>query len=153
MNARNALLRDMSIPPCQQLHFLQMACEKICKAFLCWRGSDPQMLQSSHAYIATTLPQIVRQQLSRQPRQVQANSAWITSAIQKLSRQIELLAPSVDSGGRVPANCEYPWEDSRTGVHVPAEHNFAIDLLYAKAGRILIKAIWASIDELIGGAV
>jgi len=51
-HAREKLPEDPKLSACQQLHFLQMACEKICKAYLCGRGTDPAALQTSHAYIA-----------------------------------------------------------------------------------------------------
>jgi hypothetical protein len=142
------LLRDPKLPSCQQLHFLQMACEKLSKAYLCWRGADPNTLQGSHAYISTTIPQIVIQQLSRQSPKAQQSGGSVMRGIRTLARQIELLAPAVDAAGRAPANCEYPWEDSTGTVRVPAEHKFALDLLYAPAGRHLLKAITVGAEEL-----
>lgn len=50
------------VPQCHQLQFLQMACEKLVKAYLCGEGTDPATLQSSHAYVASTLPIVLRQQ-------------------------------------------------------------------------------------------
>lgn len=72
----------------------------------------------------------------------------LLGGVRKLARQIEVLAPAVDDGGRVPANCEYPWEDSRGTVYVPAEYKFSIDLLYAPAGLLLIKSLHAAIRQL-----
>src|SRR5580700_5907782 len=51
------------IPNCHKLLFLQMACEKLCKAHLIASGTDPHALQSSHGYIAGPLPSVVRQQI------------------------------------------------------------------------------------------
>lgn len=52
----------------QKLHFLQMACEKVCKAHLCLQpGADPKDYQSSHAYTAKNLGIIVKQQLALTP--------------------------------------------------------------------------------------
>jgi len=48
--ARERLLQHADVPDCQQLHFLQMACEKLCKAYLCGQGVDPETLRGSHAY-------------------------------------------------------------------------------------------------------
>ncbi len=48
---------------CHKLLFLQMACEKLCKAHLIWKNSSPRELQTSHAYIANVLPLVVRQQI------------------------------------------------------------------------------------------
>ena len=47
---------EWKVSECHKYHFLQMACEKLCKAYLCASGTDPHRLQSSHAYIAKPLP-------------------------------------------------------------------------------------------------
>src|ERR1700677_2344759 len=52
---------ESSVESCHKLQFLQMACEKLVKAHLCGEGTDPTALQTSHAYIAGTLPVILRQ--------------------------------------------------------------------------------------------
>ena len=51
-----------SAPACHKLQFLQMSCEKLVKAYLCGAGTDPAALQTSHAYVAGTLPVVLRQQ-------------------------------------------------------------------------------------------
>jgi hypothetical protein len=56
LNAREVLLLESTLPACHSLHFLQMACEKLCKASLIKAGADPEDLQASHAYIAKHLP-------------------------------------------------------------------------------------------------
>lgn len=43
---------DSAVQTCHRLLLLQMACEKLTKAHLCTRGSDPRDLARSHAYIA-----------------------------------------------------------------------------------------------------
>src|SRR6266513_2554086 len=83
LQTRNELLRLPAIPECQQLHFLQMACEKICKAYLCGQGTDPRTLQSSHAYIAGPLPVIARQQFALQSGHAQKGRSWMIGAIRK----------------------------------------------------------------------
>ena len=140
LQAREALMDRRGLPDCQQLHFLQMACEKICKAYLCGQGVDPRTLQSSHAYISRQLPIIARQQ---------AVQDWVLGAIRVLSRKIELLAPAVDDAGRQPANCEYPWIGPDGTVQVPRDHNFGLNLLRETAGRILLKVIYAAAEQLI----
>jgi len=64
LEARDQLLSQASIPACQHLHFLQMACEKLCKAYLSGRGSEEADLRRSHAYIGKQLPIIARERLS-----------------------------------------------------------------------------------------
>jgi hypothetical protein len=55
-------LQAMPVPECHKLQFLQMACEKLVKAHLCSDKADPSGLQTSHAYVAKTLPVVLRQQ-------------------------------------------------------------------------------------------
>jgi len=144
--AREQLVKNTSIPQCQHLHFVQMACEKICKAYLCGQGSDPGDLRKSHGYISGPLPTIARQVFARTRN---ADSLWVLSAIRELARRIELLAPAVDHAGTHPANCEYPWERADGSIAVPAEHNFNIDLAREPAGRHLLKVLQIAVEELV----
>src|SRR5437867_2388764 len=85
---RDSLARDSSIPVCQTLHLLQMACEKLCKAHLCYAGSKLDDLQSSHGYVAKTLPVIALQEFSRQGRPDRSYSREV-AAVRQLAREIE----------------------------------------------------------------
>jgi len=149
LKARDRLLMHSDLPDCQQLHFLQMACEKVCKAYLCGQGTDPQTLQTSHAYISGPLPLIARQQFARQAQQGHADRSWMIAAIRALSRRIELLAPAVKGGGAYPANCEYPWQTNDGRIIAPMEYNFQLDLLHEKAGRHLLKVLYSACDDLM----
>ena len=62
--------------------------------------------------------------------------------------KIELLAPAVNDAGRQPANCEYPWAGPDGAIRVPAEYNFGLDLLHEKAGRHLLKVLYAAAEDL-----
>jgi hypothetical protein len=145
LQARDQLLRDERLEACHQLHYLQMAAEKLCKAHLSAQGQPQEVLESSHAFIAGPLPVICRQHLARG---AQKRNTWVLAAIRKLSRQIELLHPQVDDAGRVPANCVYPWEGPGKKVIAPAEHAFGLSLLHEKAGATLLKIMSAAADEL-----
>jgi hypothetical protein len=148
LQAREKLLEHPDLPDCQQLHFLQMTCEKLCKAHLCGQGVDPEILRSSHAYISRTLPIIARQQFAQETRKMHTDRTWVIQAIRALARKIELLAPAVNDAGRQPANCEYPWVGADGAIRVPAEYNFALDLLYEQAGRHLLKVLYTAAEEL-----
>ena len=109
------VLLPLAVPTCHKLLFLQMACEKLVKAYLCTDGTDPIALQTSHAYIARTLPVVIEQQAIV----VGLGGAAARSALKhakQLCQEIELLAPAVKRGGRRPDNCEYPWTDD-AGSH------------------------------------
>ena len=62
MEAYNVLSAVPRLPLCQSLHFLQMACEKLCKAYLCGKNTDPAQLQATHVGIAKVLPDIIKQE-------------------------------------------------------------------------------------------
>lgn len=147
--ARTRLLEHADVPQCHPLHFLQMACEKLCKAHLCGSGADPDQLRRSHAYVAGALPIIVRQHLARQSAQFPKNTGWVYEASKRYARQIELLAPAVTGGGLVPSNCEYPWIGPDGKVVVPAEYNFRFDFLRERGGRTLLKILDAVADDII----
>lgn len=107
--SREVLLTEPELPASQELHFLQMACEKLAKAQRYQSGADPQDIQSSHAHTRTQLPIILRETYQRY--QGGRANAWLTGEFRRIANEIALLHPSIDSGGARPDNCEYPWED------------------------------------------
>src|SRR5262249_38257745 len=56
------LIQDLPVPQCHKLQSLQMACEKLVKAHLCGVGTDAVDLRTSHAYVASTLPVVLKHQ-------------------------------------------------------------------------------------------
>lgn len=151
LDARDVLLREPALPDCHQLHFLQMACEKLCKAHLMAGGADALSLQGSHAYIAKQLPIIARQMLAHEASRLPKDT-WVVKAIRSLARQIELLAPAVQDAGRIPADCEYPWLGPAGHVIAPADRSLGITILTEKAGATLLKIVRAATHDLASGA-
>jgi hypothetical protein len=147
LDARERLVGYNSLPACHSLHFLQMACEKLCKASLISAGSDPMQVQSSHAYIAKHLPTIVRLFMSREAGRLQRDN-WIVDAIRPLARRIELLNPAVDDGGRAPENCEHPWAGQDGSIVAPANYKFDFSMLFERAGVTLLKIVRQAAIEL-----
>jgi hypothetical protein len=148
LDAREVLAADPSLPACHALHFLQMACEKLCKASMISTGTDPMEVQRSHASIAKHLPTIIRLYMSRQARRLPRDN-WIVDAIRPLARKIELLSPAVKAGGRSPQNCEYPWlAADGVSVTAPADHRFDFSMLFDKAGVALLKIVRQAAVEL-----
>ena len=147
--------RGREVPFCHQLQFLQMACEKLCKAHLYLRGTSQMSVKKSHKCIATHLPIIAKEFLARdrvekKPR----NDGYPMTQIRALAREIEFLSPSVDRDGRRPDNCEYPWATSSSGrIEVPADEGFSgLSLLDEPAGRRLLRIINDKIKELLSEA-
>ncbi len=132
--AHQTLLNDRSLPSCHSLHYLQMACEKLCKAAVIKAGTDPLAVQRSHAYISKRLPMIVQIAMGQKSR-----SNWIVRATARLARKIELLNPAVQDGGRSPQNCEYPWAAPSGQIIAPADHKFEFNELFEPAGVTLLK--------------
>ena len=81
LDARDVLAADRSLPACHALHYLQMACEKLCKASMISAGADPADAQRSHASIAKHLPTIVKLYMSREAGRLPRNN-WVVNAIQ-----------------------------------------------------------------------
>ena len=133
------------VAECHRLQFLQMACEKLCKAHLCRAGADPVSLQSSHRYVEKNLPTVIRQFLSDHSR---GHRAHLMRHFRQLSGEIELLSPAVDRGGQRLDNCEYPWQSGES-IHVPADYRFSnLDLLTQPDGRMFLKCIGYAIERL-----
>lgn len=138
--ARDALLQHDELPECHQLHFLQMAMEKLAKAHLLQASATHEEVRKSHAYIAKVIPLIVRQELSQAPGHT---SEWVVAAVRVLARRVELLSPSVTDGGASPSNCEYPWQSRPGEVVAPSEYDFRIEPLFERAGVTMLKVLKA----------
>lgn len=150
LEAWQVLQATAEVAPCVRLHMLQMVCEKLAKAHLCSAGSDPDTLQSSHAYVAKTLPVIARQIVANRTGGQPRRHDQTMTEIKLLAKEIELLHPNHKANGQRPDNCEYPWKDASALVHAPANHQFpGLHLLSAASGKTLLKIIRLAIDELL----
>ena len=140
---------DPGVPDCQKLMLLQMACEKLAKAHLCDTGTDPAVVQTSHAYTAGTVPDLAHQTALR-VGYGRRRAAGVYRFAHRLAGEIELLTPSVTRAGQRPDNCEYPWEDAAGDLHVPLDWSFApTRLLTQPAGRAFLRLVRAAVDELV----
>ena len=147
LNAHQTLRANKSLPACHSLHYLQMACEKLCKAALIAGGAKPSDVQRSHAHIAKQLPMIVQMSTSRNASR-KSRGNWIVRAMGPLARKIELLNPAVQDGGRSPQNCEYPWPGPDGQIIAPADHKFEFSELFEPAGVTLLKIMRQVAAEL-----
>src|SRR5271169_3007008 len=88
---------------CHKLLFLQMACEKLCKAHLIQNNTPPEKIQSSHAYVASHLPTIIKQQIvSMKPNLSDGGMKGFMKHVWCLAKEIELLNPAVRRNDRRP---------------------------------------------------
>ena len=76
-----------------------------------------------HGVVADTLKTVIEAQLRRMKKDTR-EVGWTLTRIKHWAEQIEILNPSIDRGGREPANCEYPWADEQGKVHSPLDHSF-----------------------------
>ena len=136
------------VPVCHRLQFLQMACEKVAKAYLCASGSDPLAIQSSHAYTAKVMPLVLRDQVDLLGPHEALRLAWVVQSARPLAREIELLSPAVDHGGTRPANCEYPWLDVAGRLHVPVDEAFPnLSTLDSWMGTVFLKVLRDAVER------
>lgn len=143
------LQETSGVSECHKLLLLQMACEKLCKAHLIAQGTMPEALQTSHGYIAKPLPQIIKEILGSQGKDVRRMRPLLYAS-RHLAAEIEVLSPAVDRNGQRPDNCEYPWEDHGGTVHSPLDWTFhPLQLLSASSGRTFVKLIRDAIDRLV----
>jgi len=108
-------LSRSNLPACHRLHYLQMWLEKLCKAYI-WLTDDMEDLRWTHNVVAKVLPLMIREHW----RRIGFSQPPNLSEIREICREIDLLHPQVDDGGRRPDNVEYPWKDGRGNVFFPA---------------------------------
>ena len=134
---------------CHELHYLQMASEKLAKAALLRSGTPLDRVAKSHQAFARFLRVASRnsslqQRLGFKAHQLQA---YIHEVL-PIADQIERLAPQLARGG---PNAEYPWETSRKQVIAPVSHGFSImhDLGQSQ-GRKLLRLVSIILCEFEG---
>lgn len=148
-NTWEVLDARIAVPNCHRLLFLQMACEKLCKAYRIASGCHPEALQTSHAHITKNLPGIIKLEASFRRPDIKGMRD-VLKAARHLAEEIEVLNPSVDRGGRRPDNCEYPWEDQRGKILSPLDWTFLPShLLTARNGPAFLKFVRLAIDRLL----
>jgi hypothetical protein len=128
--------------PCHALHYLQMASEKLAKAYRLRETTSPVAVIVSHH---TGFTKFIRQYLlsARYREAYRGKSAQLHRLVQdaaKLAMEIEKLAPAVERRN-APENVEYPWQ-AGDKVIAPCEWSFpALSLLNAPHGRAFLKTI------------
>jgi hypothetical protein len=136
------------IAACHSLHYLQMACEKIAKAYR-WRDTSTDEHSLTHGHVAFSKfiqsflgsPSIRRDYIGR--AELLGN---LTRLCRKLAREVEKLAPSV-ARENSPENAEYPWEQGES-VIVPCEYAYpSLSLLGEPGGRTFLKLVSRAFDE------
>ncbi len=133
---------------CHRLHYLQMACEKIAKAY---RLRDTRSFSEedlySHVVFSGFIQTLLKApQIKERFRAKDAKRRQLERYARSLAREIEKLAPAVDRG-RTPANVEYPWVIEQT-VFVPCQFSFVnLSMLKDTEGREFLKLVEIAITD------
>jgi hypothetical protein len=143
------ILRERGVAPCHQLHYIQMATEKLGKAYY-WRGGSPP--PKTHASFVRFLQTLNNRNLADRQRIAKllgfkSVEQFVGSirAIAPLAHEIEKLAPAL-AGDKGP-NPEYPWPGSAP-AETPSKFDFPVwKELKTSVGRQLLKVIDHAIQE------
>jgi hypothetical protein len=145
-------LEKMSeVPECHRMLFLQMTCEKLCKASLLDQGKSWEQVQKSHAFIAKPLPLVIRFQLEYEGHEITKHRDFLTY-VRQVAQEIELSNPAVRRDGKRPDNSEYPWEDENQSLHSPLDWSFIpLQMLRDNPhfGTTFVKLLKRSIERLL----
>ncbi len=142
------LLRSQGVEQCHILHYLQMATEKIAKAYF-WRSDKPPA--KSHAGLRQFLKFLGH--TSPRDRERIANlfsfrhfsdfQNWIR-AVLPMTHDLERLAPDLAGNG---PNPEYPWPHA-TPQYAPAHYDFPVwATLKSHRGRDLMRVIHIAVER------
>jgi hypothetical protein len=133
-------LYDSDFPECHALHYLQMATEKLAKAYLLAGPTDIETVGSTHRALIRFLQDISRNRgLQEEMVMTAAQLRAHVKQLLPLAFEIEKLAPKLAAGG---PNPEYPWEAPKGTFCVPATYEFSISqLLLEPRGHHLIRLI------------
>jgi len=135
------------VEDCHKLHYLQMAGEKIAKAY---RLRDTQVgledAMKSHVAFSQFASSMLT--MSRGRERYRGKDAWLQQTVRRvrgLAREIEKLAPSVDRQ-QSPANAEYPWAEGES-IIAPCRYAFpAAAALREPGGVEFLRLLQEAID-------
>jgi len=136
------------VPICHLLHYLQMAGEKVAKAYR-FRDTDTaeDRLTTEHVAFSQFIQSYlgspeIKHRYAGKDEQLRE----IVKIARKLAREIEKLAPAVDRETS-PANAEYPWLDDGRLI-VPCEFMYPnLTLLTEPGGRTFLRLLEMAIVD------
>lgn len=133
---------------CHAMHYLQMAGEKIAKAyrFRDTATSTNSLLTSHMAFSKFFSSFLKSNRIKSMYRNRDAQLQIVIKDCKKLAEKVEKLAPAVDRSG-APDNAEYPWSAGNQ-IFVPCEYSYPnLTLLKEPSGRTFIQLLKISIQE------
>jgi uncharacterized protein YukE len=141
-------LASQGFPICHALQHLQMATEKIAKAYrIRDTAADPDELAKHHTGFVAFVSEFFRTKTVRDEyRGKGAVLAQLQKNVEALAREIERLAPAIDHL-TTPENAEYPWERDQR-VYAPCAFGYPnLDLLRTAGGRATMKMIARAFED------
>ena len=143
------IVRSKPCAACHELHYLQMAAEKLGKAVLLRSGTPPDEVNSTHKTFVRFLKVAPRhpglQEASgKSARQLREYVATLSP----IADQIERLAPALAQSG---PNAEYPWRTPSGAIVAPASYEFTIARdLQEPHGRKLLALLELILEQFDG---
>lgn len=118
------LAASPAAPACHSLHYLQMACEKIAKAYLFrdQAASETRLTTSHVVFVKFMSSYLASPSVKHKYQGRDAQLKRVRQQMLGLAREIEKLAPAVDRDNS-PSNAEYPWE-SEGQVTIPCSYTY-----------------------------
>jgi hypothetical protein len=117
---------NKALSVCHSLHYLQMASEKIAKAYSMRNPKGPSLDTLTKSHAGAPSDEFVKKYFTDNRatrfRDKKAQLNEIVIGLGGLAREINKLHPSVDPD-KNPQNVEYPWSDG-TRLRVPCKHTF-----------------------------
>ncbi len=127
-------------PSCHQLHFLQMATEKLSKALLI--SGEVSLERATHSHAAFVKFMRVVSHNHNLQAELGMNKSQLKALFERLlpiAHEIEALAPALAQDG---PNPEYPWRDKLGHVCIPTKYSFPLTkLMQSQQGTRLLKYI------------
>ncbi len=119
------ILSEANVPSCHRLHYLQMATEKIAKAYQVAGGHWSPRKKSHSVAVEFVKLYYNSPSMKKQYDHNREQFTILRGEMMILAEKIQKLAPAVDDEN-VPENVEYPWATSER-LEVPCKHKFPIE--------------------------
>ncbi len=141
------LAETRGVVACHGLHYLQMVCEKLAKAYRLRDTRSPvDELVAKHTGFAKFVGPFFAVVLKDEYRGKDAQLRGLITRARALAREIEKLAPAIDRAA-APENAEYPWERDEQ-VIAPCLYAFpSRELLRQAGGRAFLNLIERALTD------
>jgi len=145
------LLNGQGSHECHQLHFLQMATEKLARSRLAAAlKAEPPRSHVAFFKWLTLLRNSDRVLVSRLRLKSKSAERGFIDGLKKVGHAIESLAPNVADDRLGGANAEYPWAAPNSQPISPLDHNFSTNGLEDLAVMKLVKFVDLAISHYGG---